>query len=119
MIKHCSLSGTIPLVDKLISEDGIQYALSNISMSQDFFQGHFPNNPVMPGVLIIQAMAEACQLMKCVDSRQLNKIRKARFREMVRPGDQLKIAVEEKEQQTFLVKAYCNEKVACSAELTF
>lgn len=94
-------------------------AISSISGSEAFFQGHFPDNPVVPGVLIVETMAQACQVLLDNQDLSLSQIRKARFREMVRPGDQLVIKVKEKSANVFAAEAYLNEKVACSAELTF
>lgn len=96
-------------------------AISNVSFSQSFFQGHFPNNPVMPGVLIIEALSQACQLLLKSQKldKQLTKIRKAKFREMVKPGDQLIIKVEQKDELVFKAQAYTKDKLACSAEISF
>lgn len=72
-------------------------ALKNVSINEPFFQGHFPNQPVMPGVLILEALAQATGLLafssKLVDHENkvymLVGIDKARFRGQVLPGDQL------------------------------
>lgn len=72
-------------------------ALKNVSINEPFFQGHFPNQPVMPGVLILEALAQATGLLafssKLVDHKNkvymLVGIDKARFRGQVLPGDQL------------------------------
>lgn len=72
-------------------------ALKNVSINEPFFQGHFPNQPVMPGVLILEALAQATGLLafssKLVDHEKkvymLVGIDKARFRGQVLPGDQL------------------------------
>jgi 3-hydroxyacyl-[acyl-carrier-protein] dehydratase len=72
-------------------------ALKNVSVNEPFFQGHFPNQPVMPGVLILEALAQATGLLafssKLVDHENkvymLVGIDKARFRGQVLPGDQL------------------------------
>lgn len=72
-------------------------ALKNVSVNEPFFQGHFPNQPVMPGVLILEALAQATGLLafssKLVDHEKkvymLVGIDKARFRGQVLPGDQL------------------------------
>ena len=68
-------------------------ALKNVSINEPFFQGHFPGHPVMPGVLIIEAMAQACGLL---NPSYLVKVDKARFSRMVGPGDQLVLEVEQK-----------------------
>lgn len=72
-------------------------ALKNVSINEPFFQGHFPNQPIMPGVLILEALAQATGLLafssKLVDHKNkvymLVGIDKARFRGQVLPGDQL------------------------------
>jgi 3-hydroxyacyl-[acyl-carrier-protein] dehydratase len=72
-------------------------ALKNVSFNEPFFQGHFPNQPIMPGVLILEALAQATGLLafssKLVDHEKkiymLVGIDKVRFRGQVVPGDQL------------------------------
>lgn len=81
-------------------------ALKNVSINEPFFQGHFPGHPVMPGVLIIEAMAQACGLLTRLSENPDNtqepnpsylvKVDKARFSRMVGPGDQLVLEVEQK-----------------------
>jgi 3-hydroxyacyl-[acyl-carrier-protein] dehydratase len=81
-------------------------AIKNVSINEPFFQGHFPGHPVMPGVLIVEAMAQACGLLTRLsedpDSGKepapsyLVKVDKARFTRMVGPGDQLVLDVEQK-----------------------
>jgi len=81
-------------------------AIKNVSINEPFFNGHFPHHPVMPGVLIVEAMAQASALflftdenggLKCEGSKTayyLVGIDGARFRRPVVPGDQLRIEVE-------------------------
>lgn len=71
-------------------------AIKNVTFNEPFFQGHFPGNPIMPGVLIIEAMAQASALLahkpKPGGGRwtfYIVSIDKARFRKIVTPGDQL------------------------------
>jgi 3-hydroxyacyl-[acyl-carrier-protein] dehydratase len=80
-------------------------ALKNVTMNEPFFQGHFPGHPVMPGVLILEAMAQAAgclaHLAREADGSEdqlyyLVKIDKARFNKIVVPGDQLIFEVEQK-----------------------
>src|SRR5215467_3151966 len=78
-------------------------AIKNVTMNEPFFQGHFPNMPIMPGVLIVEAMAQAggALLLTEVDDRHgklmvFTGIERARFRRPVVPGDQLRIEVEVK-----------------------
>lgn len=96
--------------------------LVNITMNDSFFQGHFPENPVMPGVLIIETMEQACEVMFKNQSLnlKLTQIKRARFREMVRPGDQLTIKIKKMDDEfKYQCEAYLKEKLACSAELFF
>ena len=93
------------LVDRLEvevpGEKGI--GLKNVTMNEEFFQGHFPNNPVMPGVLQIEAMAQTAGAI-VVAARENYEEKKVgvffmsidgvKFRKPVKPGDQLKMHVE-------------------------
>ena len=75
-------------------------AIKNVTFNEPFFQGHFPGNPIMPGVLIIEAMAQVAALVSArprADGKKWNfyiaGVDKARFRKPVTPGDQLVIDV--------------------------
>lgn len=89
------------LIDRILElEDMRVVGLKNVSMNEPFFQGHFPGFPVMPGVLIVEAMAQAAAVLVLnrVEDRE-NKIvffasiSEAKFRRPVVPGDQLRIEV--------------------------
>lgn len=92
------------LVDKLeVEEEGVKgMGLKNLTMNELFFQGHFPGNPIMPGVLQVEAMAQTagCVVMasKDYENKKCNVLFMAvdgvKFRKPVRPGDQLKMYVE-------------------------
>jgi len=77
-------------------------AVKNVTMNEAYFQGHFPGHPVMPGVLIIEALAQAGGLLAYetapADERisilYLVGIEESRFKQIVRPGDQLTLRVE-------------------------
>ena len=94
------------LVDRVVAlEPGQRVsALKNVTFNEPFFQGHFPGHPVMPGVLIIEAMAQAAGLLIKLSGREsskpvvfyLVKVDKARFNRTVVPGDQLHLEVEHK-----------------------
>jgi 3-hydroxyacyl-[acyl-carrier-protein] dehydratase len=78
-------------------------AIKNVSINEPFFAGHFPNQPIMPGVLIVEAIAQAggALLLTEVEDRSdklmvFTGIEKARFRRPVVPGDQLRLEVEVK-----------------------
>jgi len=103
-------------------------ALKNVSVNEPFFQGHFPGKPVMPGVLIIEALAQAtCLLaMETEPSDQdvtylLTGVDKARFKRQVGPGDQLLLqATLEKRKRgiwVFNARALVDEQLAASAEI--
>ncbi|MDN6116863.1 MAG: 3-hydroxyacyl-ACP dehydratase FabZ [Lacticaseibacillus paracasei] len=104
-------------------------AQKNVSINEQIFQGHFPGNPIFPGVLQIEAMAQAgaIALLSMPDFKgktaYLGGIKKAKFRHMVRPGDVLRIEVTlEKLIDTAGLgkgKIYVGEKIASSAELVF
>lgn len=90
------------LVDRIldIQEDGKIIGLKNVTANEPFFPGHFPGYPVMPGVLIIEAMAQVggAYLMEIEPDREskivfFTAIDNARFRRQVRPGDQLRMEV--------------------------
>jgi len=87
------------LLDRVleISEDGKRVVgLKNVSANEQFFQGHFPGAPVMPGVLIVEAMAQCAAVLFLREIQDRDKklflfggVDKARFRKPVVPGDQL------------------------------
>jgi len=94
------------LIDRVVDMvPGISiHALKNVSINEPFFSGHFPHHPVMPGVLILEAMAQAAAIFSFADESGLKPIDKeflyyfvgidgARFRKPVLPGDQLHIEV--------------------------
>ncbi len=95
------------LIDRVISytlEPEITLtAIKNVTINEPFFPGHFPGNPVMPGVLVIEAMAQACGILAHValasedinDIYYLVKIDNAKFNRMVVPGDQLLMEVKQ------------------------
>jgi len=83
------------LVDGVLelNEEKIR-AFKNVSVNEPFFQGHFPNYPIMPGVLIVEGMAQTAGLLLLKDTNEnviplFTGIDKARFKKEVRPGDKL------------------------------
>jgi 3-hydroxyacyl-[acyl-carrier-protein] dehydratase len=121
------------LVDRVleISEDAKRIVgLKNVSANEQFFQGHFPGAPVMPGVLIVEAMAQCSALLglrEMSEEERANKlflfggIDKARFRRPVVPGDQLILECEVLHRRASTVKmrgvAKVNGVVVAEAEL--
>ncbi|HDP90346.1 MAG TPA: 3-hydroxyacyl-ACP dehydratase FabZ [Thioalkalivibrio sp.] len=105
-------------------------ALKNVTMNEPFFQGHFSNKPVMPGVLVIEALAQATGLLAfCTQEQEpsdnfiymLVSVDKARFKRQVIPGDALTLEVEVTRRLRGMWKfdavALVGDEVAASAEL--
>jgi beta-hydroxyacyl-ACP dehydratase FabZ len=90
------------LVDRIIEiEDSRVVGLKNVTANEPFFQGHFPDYPVMPGVLIVETMAQvgAVLLLRSVGERDnklvlFTTIEQAKFRKPVVPGDQLRVEMQ-------------------------
>ena len=89
------------LVDKIISMSEKEIVgLKNVTYSDHFFKGHFPGNPIMPGVLQIESLAQASGVLflkHCRDRKKnalLLSVDKAKFRRQVVPGDQLRLEIE-------------------------
>lgn len=119
------------LVDRVLEiEEGKSCkALKNVSVNEAQFQGHFPKEHVMPGVLIIEALAQTGALIILSMEEHQGKIAyfagidKCKFKQKVIPGDQLLLEVEITKQKgpigIGVAKATVNGKVACTAELKF
>ena len=119
------------LVDRVLElEPGRRaVALKNVSVNEPFFSGHYPDFPIMPGVLILEALAQAAALMMYphVDRTRrlpvLAGIDGARFRRMVRPGDSLRLEVEMRRARAGIGvvagRALVDGEVACEAEFLF
>ena len=122
----------ILLVDRVLEmEKGVRIkALKNVTINEPFFTGHFPHRPVMPGVLMLEAMAQTAGLLAFADessTRDPNSviyfagIDGARFKRPVEPGDQLVMDVELLRQKAGIYKfkgtARVGEDIACEAEL--
>ena len=108
------------LVDRIIEIDGNRSAIGikNVTVNEPHFQGHFPRRPIMPGVLIIEAMAQTAGAIT-VHSQDGNApglvyfmtIEKARFRKPVVPGDRLELHVQLLKQRGSIQKYSCVAKV--------
>ncbi len=110
------------LVDKVLDYEPNEWlrAVKNVTMNEPFFQGHFPDHPVMPGVLILEAMAQASGVLNhlSVDRESgdnplyyLVKIDKARFTRTVLPGDQLVLEVTQKRVLRRMALSACKASV--------
>lgn len=108
------------LIDRIINIDGDQSAtgIKNVTINEPHFAGHFPENPIMPGVLIIEAMAQtagAISLLKRDTGRPgivyFMTIDKAKFRRPVVPGDQLKLHVSKLRQRSNISRYQCVAEV--------
>lgn len=121
------------LVDRVISLEPHKRltAIKNVTINEPFFLGHFPGHPVMPGVLVIEAMAQAAGLLTQLSEGgvkredqplyYLVKVDKARFSRIVEPGDQLLLEVEQKRMLKrmglYVCRALVDGKEAASAEI--
>jgi len=117
------------LVDRIIDlEPGTRaVGLKNVTFNEYFFQGHFPDDPIMPGVLIVEAMAQVSGILAFHSGAQGNSvyfmsIEKAKFRKPVVPGDQLRFEVNVMQHRNnvwkFSGQALVDEKVVAEAEFT-
>lgn len=119
------------LVDKVTEmEEGKRVVgLKNVTINEPFFQGHFPEYPVMPGVLILEALAQVGAIAVLGMEENKGKIGflagvdKCRFKRQVMPGDQLQLEVEIIRVKGAIGKgkgiATVNGEVACQAEIMF
>jgi beta-hydroxyacyl-ACP dehydratase FabZ len=118
------------MIDRVLEIDGDKIrALKNVSYDEPFFNGHFPGSPVMPGVLLVEGMAQAggYLVLRDVEDREgkliyFSGIDGCRFRRPVVPGDQVIFEIEIlRRRRTFAKlhgKALVDGEVACEANLT-
>jgi beta-hydroxyacyl-ACP dehydratase FabZ len=118
------------MIDRILEIDGGKIrALKNVSYDEPFFNGHFPGSPVMPGVLLVEGMAQAggYLVLRDVEDREgkliyFSGIDACRFRRPVVPGDQVIFEIEIlRRRRTFAKlhgKALVDGEVACEANLT-
>jgi 3-hydroxyacyl-[acyl-carrier-protein] dehydratase len=106
-------------------------AIKNVTINEPFFPGHFPGNPIMPGVLMLEALAQAGGILSNLSRKAAEGhhflyyfagIQNARFKHVVVPGDQLRLEVKllstKRSFWRIASEAYVGDKLACSAELT-
>ncbi|MBU2698980.1 3-hydroxyacyl-[acyl-carrier-protein] dehydratase [Sporomusaceae bacterium BoRhaA] len=119
------------LVDRIVELEPLKRAvgIKNVSINEPFFQGHFPDNPIMPGVLILEAMAQVGGVAMLYPEEYRGKlaffagIEKAKFRKMVVPGDQLRMVVEILKIKGLIGKikaeAFVDDQVVAEGEFMF
>jgi len=120
------------LVDRVISYQAFDYlhAIKNVTINEPFFEGHFPGNPIMPGVLMLEALAQASVILSNLSRKPADGysflyyfagIDKAKFKQVVTPGDQLRLEVklinQKRDFWRMKGEAYVGDALACSAEL--
>ncbi|MBF0343350.1 MAG: 3-hydroxyacyl-ACP dehydratase FabZ [Nitrospirae bacterium] len=135
MIDISGIINTLPhrypflMVDRVVELVSGESAkgIKNVTINEPFFQGHFPDNPVMPGVLIIEALAQLSGILAFQSGVKGNtvyfmSIEKAKFRRPVVPGDQLVLDIKVTHKRgnvwKFTGKAIVAEMVASEAEFT-
>ncbi|KTD38874.1 (3R)-hydroxymyristoyl-ACP dehydratase [Legionella nautarum] len=120
------------LVDRVLEYTPFDYliATKNVTINEPFFNGHFPGNPIMPGVLMLEALAQASALLSNL-SRSPKEgheflyffagIDNAKFKQVVTPGDQLRLEVkfvgQKRDFWRMHGEAFVGDKLACSADL--
>ena len=119
------------LIDRIVEFEPQKrlVAIKNVTINEPFFQGHFPGVPIMPGVLVIEAMAQAGAVLMMTEMEDRESklavftgIEKAKFRRQITPGDQLRIEVDVLTFKTRIgrmeARALVEGKLACQATLT-
>lgn len=119
------------LVDRIleVEEGKSAVGIKNVSANEEFFNGHFPDYPVMPGVLIVEALAQVGAVAMLIKEENRGRlaffagIDGCRFKKQVKPGDQLRLEVEIVRLRGPIGKgkavATVDGEVACEAEITF
>jgi 3-hydroxyacyl-[acyl-carrier-protein] dehydratase len=119
------------LVDKIVDYEPRKWikGIKNVTMNELFFQGHFPGEPIMPGVLIIEALAQTGGVLALMSQEDQDKlaffmtINNAKFRKPVVPGDQLLFNVTVTNYRGKIVQthgeAFVDDTLVCEADLMF
>ncbi|HUB30364.1 MAG TPA: 3-hydroxyacyl-ACP dehydratase FabZ [Terracidiphilus sp.] len=119
------------LIDRIVEFEPAKrlVAIKNVTINEPFFQGHFPGYPIMPGVLVVEAMAQAGGVIMMAEMPNRHEklvvftgIEKAKFRRPVTPGDQLRIEIDvlafRSRAGRIQGRALVDGKLACEATLT-
>lgn len=132
VMKHLPHRYPFLLIDRVLDYTAGEKltAIKNVTVNEPFFPGHFPHRPVFPGVLMLEALAQATGILAFKTTEDLPSedslyyfvgIDNARFKKPVEPGDQLLMEVEvikrKRDMWKFSAKASVDGKVVCSAEL--
>jgi len=119
------------LVDRIVDYELKKWikGIKNVTMNEQFFQGHFPGEPIMPGVLIIEALAQTGGVLALMSQEDTDKlaffmtINNAKFRKPVVPGDQLLFNVTVTNYRKKIVQihgeAFVDDDLVCEADLMF
>ena len=120
------------LVDRVLDYEDFDYlvAVKNVTMNEPFFNGHFPGQPIMPGVLMLEALAQASAILSNLSRTPKEghhfmyffaSIDNAKFKRMVVPGDTLRLEVKLKGKKRDFWQLHgrvtVEDKLACSADL--
>lgn len=120
------------LVDKVLDYKPMEYltALKNVTINEPFFTGHFPGNPIMPGVLMLEALAQASAILSNLSRvppegyqflYYFAGIDNVKFKQIVRPGDQLRLEVKllatKRNFWRVAGEVFVEDKLACQAEI--
>jgi 3-hydroxyacyl-[acyl-carrier-protein] dehydratase len=120
------------LVDRVLDYKPFEFltAVKGVTVNEPFFQGHFPENPIMPGVLMLESLAQASAILSNLSRTPqpgykflyfFASIDNAKFKHVVTPGDQLRLEVkligQKRDFWRMRCEAYVGEKLACSADL--
>lgn len=120
------------LVDRVLDYKTLDYlyAIKNVTINEPFFTGHFPGNPIMPGVMMLEALAQASAILSNLSRKPKEGhqfiyyfagIDNAKFKQIVTPGDSLRLEVKLSSRKGDFWRlhgeAFVGEKLACSADL--
>ncbi|MGE0826828.1 MAG: 3-hydroxyacyl-ACP dehydratase FabZ [Candidatus Binatia bacterium] len=121
------------LVDRVVEVEAGKriVAIKNVTVNEPFFAGHFPGRPIMPGVLLCEAVVQAGGILACLTSAETNErgqiamltaLDRVRFRQQVTPGDQLRLEAETVRRRGAFWKmrgaAFVGDKVVAELEFT-